>query len=271
VVAEITLAFWLERMYLDLEVIETEVQRPPNIYVATECERWIHDSAPSWPTGTLLVTGLGNYVHYGAHTQGLRLAQFARPLDDRWTLVGEYGSLDYLTRPETARLWRLVRGSEGTGTPLEHDDPPPPGPTTVAERMKAGMDSLGKSDFRAARAHFRAVMDSQVPEAEDATFFYAVTYFRQERWEAVDHAFKQLLKRFPKGHWVAAAHWHIAIGDSRFGHIRRARARFKSIIRRFSQDSSTVQNARAELRRIAPRGQGLITELWNRWVRGEAS
>jgi hypothetical protein len=271
VVAEITLAFWLERMYLDPDVVETEVMRPPDIYVATECERWLRDSAPGWPTGTLLVTGLGNYVHYGAHNQGLRLAQFARPLDDRWAFVGEYGSLGYLPRPETARLWRLVRGGERASVPLEHDDPPPANPSAPAERMSAGMERLQQADHRAARAYFRAVMTSKAPQAEDAAFFYAVTFFRQERWEAAQHAFKQLIKRFPSGHWLAAGHWHIAIADARRGRIRRARARFASIIRRFPQDPATVTNARFELRRLTPRGHGLVMELRDRWVRGEPS
>jgi hypothetical protein len=271
VVAEITLGYWLERMYLDPDLVETEVTRPPDIYVATDCERWIHDSAPGWPTGTLLVTGLGNYVHYGAHTQGLRLAQFERPLDDRWTLVGEYESLAYLPRPETARLWRLVRGNTGPGITRGHDDPLPPGPVTPAERMSAGMQRLQKGDSRGARAYFRAVMGSKAPEAEDATFFYAVTFFREERWPAAEHAFKQLRARYPKGHWIPAVHWHVGIADARQGHIRRARARFASIVRRFPQDPVTVENARAELRRLAPRGRGLVQELWHRWVRGEVS
>jgi hypothetical protein len=271
VVAEITLGYWLERIYLDPDVVETEVVRPPEIYVATECERWLRDSAPGWPTGTLLVTGLGNYVHYGAHAQGLRLAQFERPLDDRWAPAGEFGSLTYLPRPESARLWRLVRGGEGTSVDLEHDDPPPPGPTTPAERMKAGMERFEHNDPRVARAHFRAVMDTKAPEAEDATFFYAVTFFRQERWEAAQHAFKRLIARYPRGHWVSAVHWHIAIADVRRGHIRRARARFVSVIRRFPQDPVTAENARAELRRLAPRGRGLVVELWDRWIGGEVS
>jgi hypothetical protein len=52
-------------------------------------------------------------VHYGAHTQSLRLPYFDRTLDDRWELVGEYGILSFLPRPETARLWRLTKGVGG--------------------------------------------------------------------------------------------------------------------------------------------------------------
>lgn len=271
VVAEITLAYWLEQMYVDPDVVETEVVRPPNIYVATECEKWLRDSAPSWPTGTLLVTGLGNYVHYGAHAQGLRLAQFEQPLDDRWVPDGEYGDLWYLPRAEQARLWRLARGSEGPTVVPDPDDPPPPGATTPAERMQAGMDRFGKGDQHGARAYFRAVMTANAPESEDATFFYAATLFREERWDMTEHAFKGLLAQYPHGHWVAAAHWHIAIADVRRGHARRARARFAWIIRTFPSDSATVENARAELRRLAPRGRGLLGELWDRWHHGDAA
>src|SRR6185369_4785838 len=113
VVAEITLGYWLESLYLQRDRVETEVETPPQLYDPLVVEKWVHDAEQRWAPGTLLVTGLGNYVHYGAHAQSLRLPYFAKPLDDRWALVGEYGILSFLPRPETTRLWRLTKGIGG--------------------------------------------------------------------------------------------------------------------------------------------------------------
>src|SRR5207344_1396294 len=96
-----------------------------------------------------------------------------RPLDDRWELVGEYGSLSYLPRAETARLWRLVKGvgAKGLKVPLdERDDAPPPEELTSADRLAAGKRLFDAGDARQARAQFRVLMDAKVPESEDARF-----------------------------------------------------------------------------------------------------
>jgi hypothetical protein len=264
VIAEITLGYWLEALYLDPEVVETEVETPPEIYVPSAVERWIHDSEARWPTGTLLVTGLANYVHYGAHTQGPRLTFFAAPLGPRWELEGDFGILSYLVRPEEARLWRLVDGAPGSGPPLERDDLPPPGALDPPVRFRAGMERFEAGDHRAARAHFRVLMDAHGTMADDATFFYAVSFFRQENWGRASREFKHLLGRSPDSRWIPAVHWHIAICDLRRGRVRRARARFEDIVHRFARDPVTVANARAELERIGRRREGLLTRMWRR-------
>jgi hypothetical protein len=258
VVAEDMVGYWLQALYLDPVVVETQVTTPPDIYPARDCEKWIRDAAPTWPTGTLLVTGLANYVHYGAHTEGFRLTQFERPLDDRWELVGAYGPVSYLPQPEEARLWRLVRGAGPP--PLVRDDPPPAEPQAVERRHFAGMAAFDAQNYRTARAHFRVVMDAGTPDAPNAAFFYAASFFREESWDRAAREFKRLIRRFPQSSWVPAAHWHVAICDLRRGRTRRALAGFRAVVRRFPQDGITVENARIELRRMARR-RGLLGNL----------
>jgi hypothetical protein len=253
VVAEDMVGYWLQALYLDPDVVQTEVMTPPDVYPARDCERWIRENAPKWPTGTLLLTGLANYVHYGAHAEGFRLTQFERPLDDRWELAGEYGTLAYLPRPEEARLWRLVRGADEGRAGDERDEPPPAEPRALDRRFFAGMERFDAGDFRVARAHFRVLMDAGANDAESATFFYAASFFRQESWGRAAREFKRLIARFPRSSWVPAAHWHIAICDLRRGRVRRARAGFQSVVRRFPHDRTTAENARAELRRLEKR------------------
>lgn len=264
VVAEITLGYWFNALYLDPDVVETEVETPPEIYDPREVERWVRNAAPRWPTGTLLVTGLGNYVHYGAHAQSLRLAWFDGPLDDRWELVGEYGVLSYLPRPEVARLWRLRRGLAASAPRDERDDPAPPDPTDPGMRATAGRLLFEAGQYRTARAHFRVLMDADGPLAQDATFFYAASFFRQEQWARARREFKRLLKRYPTGRWVSAAHWHVAICDLRSGRARRARARFAYLTRHAARDPVTAANARSELLRLARRREGWLVRTWHR-------
>jgi TolA-binding protein len=107
-------------------------------------------------------------------------------------------------------------------------------------------------------------MDADVPESEDANFFYAVSFFRQENWARTRHEFKHLLGRFPSGRWAASAHWHLAICDVRRGRIRRARIGFRYVMRRFPSDPSTVEGARNELRRLGRQHDGVLIRLWDR-------
>jgi TolA-binding protein len=117
---------------------------------------------------------------------------------------------------------------------------------------------------RAARAHLRVLMDAGGPEAEEATFYYAVSFFRQGDWARTTREFKRLIGRFPNSRMLAAAHWHIAISDLRRGRVRRGRERFAYLIRRFPNDPTTVANSRAELTRLERRNEGLLVRWWRR-------
>ena len=52
-----------------------------DITTSTSGVSWLGGAPRAIAIGTVLVTGLANYVHYGAHTQSLRLAWFDGPLD----------------------------------------------------------------------------------------------------------------------------------------------------------------------------------------------
>ncbi len=95
----------LRHAYLETTCPDTEVGPGQGIASARELEDWL-TAHSSLPEGTLLVTGLASYVHYGCHDCGFRLALMSQPLDDRWLLVEEGELLSYLPRPEPLRLWR---------------------------------------------------------------------------------------------------------------------------------------------------------------------
>ena len=105
-VAEAVVANRLRALHLSGTSTDVVVIAEP--FSAPEHEAWLHAHQDELPAGTMLVTGLVSYVHYGATGQGFRLRKFTGPLDPRWQLVGDYGLLSYMPDPEPARLWRLV-------------------------------------------------------------------------------------------------------------------------------------------------------------------
>ena len=105
--AESWMGFFLRSLYLP-DLAGQIPMLPTGVNSAKEYEAWLEQQQATLPAGSMLVTGLGGYVHYGTHFDGFRLSQFSRPLHPNWTLVKEYGPLGYLPVPESARLWRLA-------------------------------------------------------------------------------------------------------------------------------------------------------------------
>jgi len=101
--SESWLSFFLREVYLS--ETEIEIRSIFNIYNAKEYESWLKQNQDELPEGTMIITGLGNCVHYGCHGCGFRLNRFNEHLDPRWKLYKEYGILSYMPNPEHARLW----------------------------------------------------------------------------------------------------------------------------------------------------------------------
>ena len=267
IVADTTVGYWLRMLVLDPEEVRTEVANPEGIYGAKDCEAWLRDQQPSFPAGTLLVTGLSGYVHYGAHRDGFRLTLFETPLDPGWELVGDYGLLTYLPQPEPARLWRWKNSpAVVTGELRAEDVSSLAGITDPNVLWTDGMARYDRKDYPGARPYFRKLMREYPGKAEDAMFFYAASFFRESKWMRAQREFKRLIGRFPKGRWTAGAQWHVAVCDLRMGHVARARARLEWILRRYPNDQGTVQLARDELDRLRRRRGGVLLDLWERLV-----
>src|SRR5262245_12456587 len=152
-VAELTLARWFRELYFDPDRDSTEVVVPYGTYPAQAYERLLRDREPSLPRRTMLVTGLGSYVHYGAHMDGFRLRWFDQPLPPSWKLVKEYGALSYLPRPEPARLWRLDRDSAQLD--VVEDVSSIADVTGHDALFTGGMARYDRADYPGARVHFR--------------------------------------------------------------------------------------------------------------------
>jgi tetratricopeptide (TPR) repeat protein len=262
-VAESLIASYFRNLYLDPDE-ETQLPILSEQHNAPDYERWLHEHEATLPNGTLLVTGLASFVHYGAHIDGFRLAWFQEPLSPSWKLVREYPVLTFLPRPEPARLWRLERPD--SGSLVAHDEREDlsglQGMNDPAALFAAGLGRYDAIDYAASRVYFRKLLATQSPQAEDGAFFYAASFFRQNEWARARHEFKRLIHRFPKSRWIPAAYWHIANCERNLGHNIRSRRLFAAIVHRFPNDASTVRMAARDLDSFQRRRRGVLVEWW---------
>jgi hypothetical protein len=264
-VAESVVASYLRDLYLDPGVHQTEVVILHTQHSAPDYEKWLRENEAQLKDGTLLITGLASFVHYGAHIDGFRLEWFSAPLSPAWKLVREYDTLTFLPRPERARIWRLERAA-AAGSPVVHD---------VREDLsslrgvddpnvlfRGGMAEYDATDYPAARVYFRKLLRMNHPESENAAFFYAATFHREGAFPRARHEFKRLIRRHPKSRWIPAAYWHIAMCEKNAGRNSRARRLFAMIVRRFPYDPATVNLARRDLETFQRRRGGVLIEWW---------
>jgi hypothetical protein len=107
ILSEDRLAYLIKNAYLQNSYNKEAVLRIKNTYIAKDYERWLIQNETTFPENTMLLTGLGGYVFYGAHGDGFRLSQFKNKLSSVWKLHKEFGLLDFLPVPEKVRLWKL--------------------------------------------------------------------------------------------------------------------------------------------------------------------
>jgi tetratricopeptide (TPR) repeat protein len=263
--AESILASYFRDLYLAPDEEDTEVVINHDEHNATDYERWLHEHEPTLPDGTMLITGLASFVHYGAHIDGYRLEWFKEPLGPQWKLEHQYGMLTYLPKPEPARIWRFERPASARPA-IPHDAREDlsslKGIDDSAALFAGGMQRYDKNDYPGARIWFKKAMQKKSPAAEDARFFYAASFFREAEWVRARHEFKRLIGRFPKGRWIPAAHWHIAMCDKYLGRMARARRRFALIVRRYPNDPATSAMASKELEALGKRRGGVLVDWW---------
>jgi hypothetical protein len=240
--AESILASYFRDLYLEPDQEDTEVVINHEEHAATDYERWLHEHEPSLPEGTLLVTGLASFVHYGAHIDGYRLEWFKQPLGPEWKLVHEYGVLTYLPRPEPARIWRYTRPASARPA-VQHD-------------VRENLSSLKGIDDPAAlfAAHAGATRRTTTP----ARIWFRSSPVQEPRCRERAVSTRPRSSARPtgcaratsRGRWRASRkaagarrHWHIAMCDK---YLRRAGAPVLAMIVPLSERSSTVALASTE-------------------------
>jgi hypothetical protein len=258
VVAESVIAEWLKNLYLSDS--KTRIMTAYHTYPAHEYEMWLAKTQPQMPDGSMLITGLSGYVFYGAQQDGFRLRLFTKPLSPQWSVFKNYGFMSHL--PDPAVLWRLSGSTSPSETAAE--DPPLAVTGDTPESLfKNGMTHFDANEYPPARAHFKAIIERfpQSPEIDDARYFYAVTFFREQRWQEAKAAFQTLIASNPVGRWAAAGYYHMGRCDLELRHTDEARAELEFVLATFPQDTNTCSMAREALRTVPGAERGLVAEL----------
>ena len=260
-VTEAWLSFFLDAVYLPSGPRATPIW---NTYPARQYEEWLRSHQDGFPDGTMLLTGIGSCVHYGAHGDGFRLRQFQAPLDPAWKRVKEYGVLDYLPVPEPVTLWRLSRSAAPAArSPTAVDLGP--GPDGLFREGMAGFD---RGDCPAARPLFAAVVEHfpDAPAAPDALYFHTVCAFRAGEWEDTIAGFERLEQEYPRSRWTGGAWYHIGVAQAALGQPAEARASLEYVREHFPGDVYLVRLATEQLEALDAR-PGILEKMLS-WLRG---
>ena len=260
VLADPWLAIFLRRIYLARSSIAYVVEAPNGAFQTAKFEEWVHAVEPELPADSMLITGLGQCVHYQCPDCGLRLSDFVRPLGERWALVREYDLLDYLPRPEPARVWRYLGAANGARAD-ESPLPSLPPDQMFAEAMKhfdRGEYALGGRLFREVRARF-----PDAPEAGDAQYFAGAAALRGSDWRQAVREFRPLTRDFPASPWVGAAYYNLGLAYRALGNVDDARAALNRALEVLPPGDYLRPHAVGYLEEL-DRESGWLVRVWKR-------
>ena len=98
-----------------------------------------------------------------------------------------------------------------------------------------GVNFFTGQDYSSAKKMFKEVMDTypQSIVADDASFMYAMCFYREDDWENTLGALSWLLKTYPETRKAAESCYHIGICHIKIGQMDKARMYFEKTIRDF--------------------------------------
>ena len=256
------LGFFLKEIYLKDKSDTIPITPVYGVYAAKKYEEWLKMNQNKLPAGTMLITGLSSYIHYGAHFDGFRLSQFNGSLYSGWKLFKEYGALDYLPYKEAARLWQWSGVAAG-GEAGVFDSRGDADTNDPVELFKRGMTSFENGDYPNARLYYQKVIQgfSDWYMIDHAVYYTAICHFREGHWEATISEFNKLITNYPKSIWIVGAHYHMGLSYEELKGYKRARGEFQYVIDHFSSDINMVHLAKERLKELPQESGGIIERL----------
>ena len=259
-VAEDWISYFLSNVYFKDLARDIQVVPINNTYSARDYEAWLQRRQSSLKPGTLLLTGFGSCVYYGARRDGFRLALFKEGLNPAWKVLREYGPLAYDPLPEPVRVWELAERIPGPLAGPQRIEGQDPG-----DLLKRGMALFEQGNSTDAAPYFHTVATDFPASAfaEDAEYFYTICLFREGRWQETIAGFEDLLRRRPASRWVPAAYYHIGFSYAALGDRDRAREAFETLRREFPREETLGRYAADQLAMLDAQAS-LLERLWKR-------
>jgi hypothetical protein len=89
-----------------------------------------------------------------------------------------------------------------------------------------------KGIIEEARGIFKRIVDKypDYPRADEAAYYYAICYYKDENWKKTIEAFRSLIEKYPDSVWAPEAWFHIGKAHARLGNVKQAEKIFRLII-----------------------------------------
>ena len=86
-----------------------------------------------------------------------------------------------------------------------------------------------------ARAIFKRIVDKypDYPKADEAAYYYAICYYKDENWKKTIETFRSLIEKYPDSVWVPESWFHIGKAHARLGNVKQAEKIFRLIIENY--------------------------------------
>lgn len=95
-----------------------------------------------------------------------------------------------------------------------------------------GLKYFNKKRYNEARQSFSRILHRSpfVSLADDANYYYAICFFKEENSQKTIEAFQSLIERYKDSNWVPEAYYHIGLCKTRIGDIPGAKSTYQYLI-----------------------------------------
>ena len=116
------------------------------------------------------------------------------------------------------------------------------------ELKNKGIIYKDRGKLEEARAIFKRIVDKypDYPRADEAAYYYAICYYKDENWKKTIEAFRSLIEKYPDSVWVPEAWFHIGKAHARLGNVKQA----EKIFRLITENHPSTEWARYAKKRI---------------------
>jgi len=100
------------------------------------------------------------------------------------------------------------------------------------ELKNKGIIYKDRGKLEEARAIFKRIVDKypDYSRADEAAYYYAICYYKDENWKKTIEAFQSLIENYPDSVWAPEAWFHIGKAHARLGNVKQAEKTFRLII-----------------------------------------
>ena len=123
-------------------------------------------------------------------------------------------------------------------------------------------------EFAQARGNFKRVLEkyAMAGVADQASYYYAITYYMEDNCDRTIAAFNQLIGQYPESVWVPEAYYHIGLCHRKLHNETEARKAFTYVADRFTA-TDWAERARESMEEVPADGDSPeTTEQWNQAI-----